>query len=172
MNVISDAPTQLPQGELVQQLLAQIGREETLAQKIGFAEQHCEAAYGVGYSLYESQHFEDASRLFEFLVLHQPKEPRYLFAYASSLQMCGDYVNAVWMYVCVLMSSTNDLRPYLYIAQCFFALGMKDQGIETLDVLIGECEDGSQEVLRDRAIALRALINPPTSPATGKEIPR
>lgn len=164
----ADTPIAPNLSEQIAELLAQGG---TLGSALEYSETDYEALYAFGHSLYSQSRYQDAVRIFGFLVMHNHLEPRYMNAYASSLQMCGNYLEALKLYSMASLMDIEDPLPTLHTAECMLALDMVKEVREALVHVLRQSDAPQHAELRARALAMQALLNQPaaTSPAAHRE---
>lgn len=145
---------------LPEQLGELIGSGGTLGTAQGFDETHYEALYTLGHNLYSQSRYPDAVRVFSFLVLHNHLEPRYMNAYASSLQMAGRHAEAIKFYSIASMMDMSDPVPTFHTAECLLALGMATEAKEALGFVLSQSNAPRHAELKTRAQAMLALLDP------------
>lgn len=148
--------------EQIAQLLAAGG---TLGSIYDYSGHDCEVMYTLGHGLYSQGRFADAVKVFGFLAMHNHLERRYMNAFAASLQMTGSHEEAIKCYTLASVMDPTDPAPTFHTCECLIALGMKDNAIEGLELVIAQSRSDAQAPLRDRARALLALLQDP-APAT------
>lgn len=146
--------------EKVGELLAQ---GATLGWIQNYDEADYEALYALGHNLYSQARYQDAVRIFGFLVLQNHLEPRYMNAYASSLQMVGNYLEAIKSYSIASLMDMEDPLPTFHTAECMLALNMVTEAREALGFVISQCKAPQYAPLQARAEAMLALLQSPTA---------
>lgn len=143
----------------------------TLGALYDYTEHDCEVMYTLGHGLYSQGRFADAVKVFGFLAMHNHLERRYMKALAASLQMTGSHEEAIKFYTLASVMDPTDPVPTFHTCECLIALGMKDNAIEGLELVVAQCRDDAQLPLRERARALAALLKgrAPVSTATPGE---
>lgn len=141
--------------EQVHQLLAAGG---TLGSIYDYTEHDCEVMYTLGHGLYSQGRFADAVKVFGFLAMHNHLERRYMNAFAASLQMVGSHEEAIKFYTLASVMDPTDPAPTFHTCECLIALGMKDNAVEGLQMVVAQCRTEARRPLRERATALMALL--------------
>lgn len=121
-----------------------------------------EALYALGHNLYAQSRYADAVRIFSFLVLQNHLEPRYMNAYASSLQMAGDYLEAIKCYSIASLMDMEDPLPTFHSAECLLAANMVTEAQEALGFVINQCKAPQYAELKARALTMQDLLKSPT----------
>lgn len=127
-----------------------------------------EALYALGHNLYAQSRYQDAVRIFSFLVLQNHLEPRYMNAYASSLQMAGNYLEAIKVYSIASLMDMSDPLPTFHTAECMLALNMVAEAKEALTFVLRQSKAPEYAELKIRALAMQTLLGTPDQP-TGQE---
>jgi len=154
-----------PQGleNLEEQVRELLSNGATLGWMNHYDDAEYEALYTLGHNLYEQCRYPDAVRIFAFLVLQNHLEPRYMNAYASSLQMVGNYLEAIKCYSTASLMDMEDPLPTFHTAECMLALDMVTQAREALGYVISQCKAPQYADLKARAVALQALVSAPAA---------
>lgn len=130
----------------------------TLGSVYDYTDQDYEVLYALGHSLYSQGRYQDAVKAFGFLVMHNHLEPRFMNAFAASLQMVKSYEEALQYYTLASVMDMSDPAPTFHSCECLLALGRVDEAREGLEMVINQCKTPAQEPLKARALALRDLI--------------
>ena len=132
----------------------------TLGELKGISRQELEAVYSLGFTHYRTGRYEDAAKLFQFLVLFDHLNPKYWLALGAVQQVAKDFKGAVASYAYASFLDLENPKPQLHAAECFLALGDKENALSSLDALDEYCpkntETGRQ--YREKAAALRKQI--------------
>ena len=152
--------------EQISQLLAAGG---TLGAIYDYTDHDCEVMYTLGHGLYAQGRFADAVKVFGFLAMHNHLERRYMYAFAASLQMAGSHQEAIKFYTLASIMDPADPGPAFHTCECLIALGMTDNAIEGLEMVIAQCRTEAQRPLRERAGALMALLKSHRAETTSEQ---
>ncbi len=118
-----------------------------------------EAAYALGYSLYNQARWTEAVQVFSFLTYQDPLDRRFHLGRAASLQMAGQHENALHAYGLAFVMDVLDPAVALRIAECQIALHRKDDARAALEGVVELTDDAPQHAaIRTHAQALMALI--------------
>lgn len=144
-------------GVSAEAILAAIAKGATLGDLVGVDAAAREELYRVGYAHYQQARYNEALRIFGYIAVHDHLNPRYIKAYASSLQMTGDCGSAASLYSLLSMLDLNDPRPRFHLCECLVALGMHDDATEGLRLLEQECVPDEFKLL-DRVRATLSML--------------
>lgn len=127
----------------------------TIMEAIKFPPPLVELIYSHASELYTSGKFQDASKLFYYLLRLNPKDPRFPFAYAASQHKLKQYEEAAGFY---LMSSTLDSGnplPWFHAGDCYLELQKPDVALIMLSKSLEVAGNSpNHERLRQQAAAL------------------
>ena len=130
----------------------------TLGSIHDYTDRDYEALYALGHGLYEQGRYAEAVKAFGFLLMHNHLEKRYVGAFASSLQMARRHAEAVQYYALASAMDMSDPAPTFHTAECLIALNRLDEAREALGFVIAQSADAARQPLRERALALLALL--------------
>jgi secretion system chaperone SscA len=90
--------------------------------------------YEIAYRLYQNQHYQQAIDFFRLLTAIKPFESKYWKGLGAALQMTQEYQLAIESYICAQTVGKGKPDPYLFIyaADCYFALGQIEDGLNAL----------------------------------------
>lgn len=97
----------------------------TLKEIKGVTNDELEAVYSLGFGYYRTGRFEDAQKLFEFLVLFDHLNTKYWFALGAVQQAQKDYQKAIASYGYSSFLDLENPKPQYHAAECCLALGDK-----------------------------------------------
>ena len=129
-----------------------------LGSLLGIRADDFEQLYALGHGFYQQARYEEASRIFGFLALHDHMEPRFILALGASLQMTGRYEEAVRVYTVAVVLDPADPVPTFHLAECLIALERIQDAVEGLEMVIAQCDPGQHDALLERADGLRGLL--------------
>jgi secretion system chaperone SscA len=120
--------------------------------------------YATAYRLYRDKHYSDAICFFRLLLVANPRDSKYWKGLGASLQMKGEYQEAINCYICTqtLMNGQPDPHLYIHAADCYFATGQVETGLKTLDAALLS----AQEKMDNQAIHHVLLMKQMWSKAT------
>lgn len=112
-----------------------------------FSPEEIKTVYASSYELYRSQKYDEAAQLFRFLTVLAPFEANYWKGLGASLQMKGQYNEALSCYICcqILNHEQPDPHLYVYAADCYFALDQREQGLKALEAARLSAEEKDDE---------------------------
>ena len=132
----------------------------TLKQLKGISNEELEAIYSLAFGYYNTGRFEEALKLFQFLVLFDHLNKKYWLGLGAVQQVMKDYTNAIASYgYCSFLDLTNP-KPQLHVAECFLALGDKKNAASSLEALNEYCPKDTDLgcEYRAKAAKLREMI--------------
>jgi len=94
---------------------------------IELSEKDLELVYSMGYTFYESGHYEKAKSLFLKLIFSNPFQPAYWKALGCTSQMLKESADSVIYYSVALLIEPNDPALHLYAAKALMDLDRFDE---------------------------------------------
>lgn len=163
----SDAQPQarLASVEEAQALLQLMGGGVTLAALSGITPRRLEAYYALGYTCYRSGRYQDAERIFSFVLLQNHLDARTHKALGMTLQMQRKHEQALKPYGAASLMDLTDPEPVVRMAECLLALARLDEALGALDFAQGMFRRRPDARLSQRVEAIRELITKPHTPA-------
>ena len=151
--------------EITQDQIAAAARQfvndyATLGELKGISREELEAVYSLGFTHYRTGRYEDASKLFQFLVLFDHLNPKYWLALGAVQQVAKDYKGAIASYAYASFLDLENPKPQLHAAECFLALGDRENAASALLALEEYCPSNTESgrEYRAKAAALRKQI--------------
>jgi len=141
----------------------------TLKDLFQYTQSELEAAYTLGYSLYQQEHYDEALRIFAFLVTNDHLNREYLMAFASCSQMLKKFQAAIEIYTMASVMDMSDPTPTFRTAECMIAIGMINEAEEALNFVIEQSKSVEQIQLRQRAEAILKLLHQGNSEVSDKK---
>lgn len=120
----------------------------TLGEINGITRRELNAVYQMGLGFYKTGRFDDAEKVFTFLVMFDHLEPKYWLAAGAVQQVKRNFEKAKGAYVQATMLDIHNAKPQYYAAECYFALGQRDDALATLDTLLEYCT-GADDVTKE-----------------------
>ncbi len=120
----------------------------TLGELKGITPRELNAVYQMGLGFYNTGRYDDAEKVFTFLVMFDHLEPKYWTAVGAVQQVKKNFEKAKSCYVQASMLDIHSPKPQYYVAECYLALGQKDDALASLDTLLEYC-NGTDEVTRE-----------------------
>ena len=143
----------------------------TLKQLNGVSNAELEAVYSLAFGYYRTGKYEEALKLFRFLVLFDHLNAKYWFGLGAVQQVLKDYQGAVVSYGYCSFLKLDNPKPQLHAAECFLALGDRRNAASSLEALEAYCPrdtDVGREY-RAKAAALRKAVGEEAFAALAKE---
>lgn len=97
----------------------------TMKEARGITNDELEAVYSLGFGYYSTGKFEDARKLFEFLVLFDHLNTKYWFALGAVQQAQKEFQKAIASYGYSSFLDLENPKPQFHAAECYLALGDK-----------------------------------------------
>ena len=132
----------------------------TMKEVRGITNDELEAVYSLGFGYYNTGKFEDAQKLFEFLVLFDHLSTKYWFALGAVQQAQKEYQKAISSYSYSSFLDLENPKPQFHAAECYLALGDKANAASAIMALEQYCPKGT-DVCREylaKAAELRKTI--------------
>ena len=117
----------------------------TLGELKGITPRELNAVYQMGLGFYNTGRYDDAEKVFSFLVMFDHLEPKYWLAAGAVQQVKKNFEKAKAAYVQAAMLDIHGPKPQYYVAECYLALGQKDDALASLETLLEYC-NGQDEV--------------------------
>lgn len=143
---------------LAEQALELLSHGTGLGDIMGYSDTEYEALYALGYNHYSQERYLDAAKCFGFLVAHNTMEPRYMSAFACSLQMLKRYREAIQYHSTASVMDLEDPLPTFHTAECFIALEMHQEAREALTLVLAQSNTPQWQDLRQRSETLLARL--------------
>ena len=143
----------------------------TLKQLKGISNDELEAVYSLAFGYYRTGKFDEALKLFQFLVLFDHLNAKYWFGQGAVQQALKDYQSAVVSYGYCSFLKLDNPKPQLHAAECFLALGDKRNAASSLEALEAYCPKDTDigREYRAKAAKLRELVGEEAFAALAKE---
>ena len=150
---------------------ALIKENATLKQLKGVTNDELEAVYTLAFGYYRTGKFEEAQKLFQFLVLFDHLNAKYWMGLGAVQQALKDYPNAVVSYAYCSFLKLDNPKPQLHAAECFRAMGDKRNAASSLEALDAYCPKDTDvgREYRAKAAKLRELVGEEAFAALAKE---
>ena len=132
----------------------------TIRELKGITDAEMEAIYSMGYSFYTTGRYDDAEKVFRFLVLFDHLNQKYWIGLGAVQQVKKLYTDAVTSYGYASFLDLDNPKPQYFAAECFLAMGDKDNALSALAALDEYCPKESQlgREFRAKAEELKAQI--------------
>ena len=112
----------------------------TVGDTLNYTTQDYEALYTVGHSYYQQARYEDAFKVFAFLMVHNHLEVRFIMAYAASLQMLQKWNEAIHNYSLASALDMMNPQPVLHVCECLIGLEQYAQAREGLELVLARAQ--------------------------------
>lgn len=124
-----------------------------LPKTAALSEKEVEDFYVLGFSLYQTGSFQEASDVFEVLCSQSPFQYAHWFALASSLQESANYEKALHAWSMAAVLDPSHPKPHFHAAECCFSLGQMEEAKRALEASSKRAEDDL--ILQDQIEALQ-----------------
>ena len=122
--------------EKVKKILEGIVAGKPVYESCGITPDGVEAVYSLGYTYYQVGRLEEAESLFQFTTIMDGLDPKYGYAFASTLQAERKFEAADKVYCALAPIDISNPAIYNGIAECRIALGDKKGAQEALEALV------------------------------------
>ena len=145
--------------------------QATLKQLKGVTNDELEAIYSLAFGYYQTGKYEEAHKLFQFLVLFDHLNAKYWFGLGAAQQALKDFQNATVSYGYCSFLNLENPKPQLHAAECFLALGDKRSAASAIYALEAYCPAGTDigREYRAKAAKLREAIGEEAFAALAQE---
>ena len=136
-----------------------LGDMGTVREMKGITDAEMEAIYSMGFSFYNTGRYDDAEKVFRFLVLFDNLNARYWTGLGAVFQVKKNYAEAITAYGYASFLDLKNPKPQYLAAECFLALGDKTNALSAIAALEQFCSKETElgrEYLA-KATALKAL---------------
>ncbi|MCZ0944079.1 MAG: SycD/LcrH family type III secretion system chaperone [Gammaproteobacteria bacterium] len=112
----------------------------TLGAVRGYSSDELEAVYGLAHNAYRQRKYEQAVKLFLFLVENDHAEHRFWMGLAATYQMSEQYRKALVAFGMTTFLDATNPWPSIHACECYLALGERENARLALDGAEGVCE--------------------------------
>lgn len=118
------------------------------------------AVYSLGYSYYQTGRYDEALKLFKFLVLMDHLSQKYWLALGSAHQMLKNYDDAIKSFAQAALLDLNNPKPMYYAALCHLAKNDKVSAASAVRAIEMFCTkvEAKNAPFMEKAKALRAML--------------
>lgn len=116
-----------------------IEKGSTLKQLKGVTNAELEAVYSLAFGYYQTGKYDEALKLFQFLVLFDHLNKKYWMGLGAVQQVLKDFQDAVVSYGYCSFLDLKNPKPQLHAAECFLALGDKRSAASAIFALEEFC---------------------------------
>ena len=132
----------------------------TIKQLKGITNGELEAVYSLAFNYYRSGKFDEAEKLFNFLVFFDHLNQKFWMGVGAVRQVKKNFTGAVQAYGYASFLDLKNPKPQLHAAECFLAMGDKLNAASSLEALDSFCPTDTElgREYRAKAAELRKLI--------------
>ena len=132
----------------------------TVRELKGITDAEMEAVYSMGFSFYNTGRYDDAEKVFRFLVLFDHLNPKYWSGLGAVAQVKRDFQKAVQYYGYASFLDIKNPKPQYYAAECFAAMGDKPNALSALAALEMYCPENTEvgREYRKKAAEFKATL--------------
>ena len=143
----------------------------TLKQVKGVTNGELEAVYSLAFGYYRTGKYDEALKLFQFLVLFDHLNAKFWFGLGATQQAVKDYQGAVASYGYCSFLNLENPKPQYHAAECFLAIGDKRNAASSLEALNEYCPNNTDvgREYRAKAAKLREMIGQEAFDALAEE---
>jgi len=133
---------------------------EPLKAAKGISDEELNAVYSLAYSYYSTGRYEEALKLFKFLVLFDHMSQKFWIGLGSTQQMLKNYDEAIAAYAQAAFFDLDNPKPMYYAALCHYAKGDKVKAASAVRAIEMFCKkkDAETTPFLEKAAALRAAL--------------
>ncbi len=138
-----------------------VANNATLKELQGITNAELEAVYSLAFGYYQTGKYDEAGKLFQFLVLFDHLNPKFWLGMGAVQQVKKDYKGAITSYAYGSFLDLTNPKPQLHAAECYLALGDKENALSALEALDIYCAKDTAlgREYRAKAEKLREIIN-------------
>lgn len=145
--------------EKIIEAMTQFGQGATVRELRGIPNEEMEAVYAMGVNFYKAGNYEDAEKVFKFLITFDHMSSRYWTAMGSLRQVQRRFAQAVEAYKFASFLDLENPKPLYYAAECLVALGDKENALNALAAVEEfAAKDAKGATYRAKAAQLKALL--------------
>ncbi|MBP5285878.1 MAG: SycD/LcrH family type III secretion system chaperone [Kiritimatiellae bacterium] len=161
----------LDTGKIADGVKALIEKGATLKRLKGVTNAELEAVYSLAFGYYRTGKYEEALKLFQFLVLFDHLNAKYWLGLGAVQQVLKDYHSAVASYGYCSFLKLDNPKPQLHAAECFLAMGDRRNAASSLEALDAYCPKDTDigREYRAKAAKLREAVGEEAFAALAKE---
>ena len=132
----------------------------TVKELKGITNGEMEAVYSIAFNYYRTGKYDEAEKLFNFLALFDHLNAKYWFGMGAVQQVKKDYKTAITSYSYCSFLDLENPKPQLHAAECYLALGDKENALSALEALDVYCPKDTEQgrTYRAKAAELRKLL--------------
>jgi len=146
--------------EIEQAAKAFIEEGATLKEFKGISNAELEAVYSLAFGYYQTGKYDEAFKLFQFLVLFDHLNPKFWIGVGAVQQVRKDFKSAIASYCYASFLDLENPKPQLHAAECYLAIGDKENALSALAALDEYCPKNTDvgREYRGKAENLRKII--------------
>lgn len=154
------ADTNAAMKEMFQNAAKSLMKGEPLKMAKGISDEELNAVYSLAYSYYSTGRYDEALKLFKFLVLFDHMSQKYWIGLGSAQQMLKNYDEAIAAYAQAALFDLENPKPMYYAALCYLAKGDKVQAASAVRAIEVFCtkKDPKTAPFIEKAAALRQAL--------------
>ena len=137
-----------------------VAKGEPIKMAKGISDEELNAVYSLAYSYYSTGRYEEALKLFKFLVLFDHMSQKFWIGLGSTQQVLKHYDEAIAAYAQAAFFDLNNPKPMYYAALCYFAKGDKVKAASAVRAIEMFCTkpDAEARPFLEKAAALRSAL--------------
>ena len=112
--------------------------------------------YIAAYACYEAGEYAKASDIFTQLSIEQPMNPDVWQGLASSKQMEGKYLEALYGWAFTSLLAPQDPEAHFHAAECLVSLNQKEEALKALDLSLEHARENTS--LLDQITVLKEIL--------------
>jgi type III secretion system low calcium response chaperone LcrH/SycD len=156
-----------PKDDAVKAIMDLLSSGCTLAEALGHTVESVETVHYLAYTFYSQAKYDQAMRLFAYLLTTNHVDRRYYSGFAACMHKLNRHEEALKYYGIASVLDLTDPEPVMHCAECFMALGNVPKARFSLDYALDQAR--AHEVHNKfvpRLEAMLALIDGQPAPAS------
>ena len=130
----------------------------TVGDALNYTAQDYEALYALGHGYYQAARYDEAYKVFAYLMIHNHLELRFIMAYAASAQMLEKWDEAIHNYSLSIAMDMVNPQPMLHVCECLIGLAQYARAQEGLNLVLTRAQQLNLTDVAHRAQALLELV--------------
>ena len=125
----------------------------TMKELKGISNAELEAVYSLAFGYYQTGKYDEAAKLFQFLVLFDHLNAKFWMGMGAVQQVKKDFKGAIASYAYASFLDLENPKPQLHAAECYLAMGDKANAESALAALDEYCPKDTETGREYRAKA-------------------
>ena len=131
--------TKMTSGRIAEAAKAFAQDGATMKELKGITNAELEAVYSLAFGYYQTGKYDEAAKLFQFLVLFDHLNAKFWMGMGAVQQVKKDFKGAIASYAYASFLDLENPKPQLHAAECYLAMGDKENALSALAALEEYC---------------------------------